>query len=229
MVDQTLDLTDQKRAGQPVQKWMYPYEWPRLSGRLGYSFPPNWRMDASEDLLQLLPAHCPRGLILWFAVFGLSSIVVAAMTVVTFPAVNKPIVLFTGVGLLVVFILSSAWVYARFARERDAGPFLLVLSKSKKLHLPRANKSISFEQVLRCEIVYGARIRELDGSSTLFPDEISELQLVTAEPDKRIVAWPIIGALGRSDNELLTVACIVARRVNVPCVVTDGKLDNRIV
>jgi hypothetical protein len=206
----------------------YPLDWPRLSGRLWYSLPSYWEVADTDESIEIIPAKTPRGLMVYFAVLGLIVVAGTQLVLSRLPAfTDKGWATVLSIGVALSMMLLCVFLRVTCAREQARGPILVISFAKKEICLPRAGKAWPFDSIVRWEIVYGAWVR---GSGKyakphLFPDVISELQMVVENDNGEKNAWPIIGAGGRPGSwryrpNLLTVADKIAKRTELPLLVT---------
>jgi hypothetical protein len=201
---------------------IYPVEWPRLSGDLWYGPPHLWRTSDTQYTLEVLPAPIPYGFIGFFILLALLEVVGVWMALKTLPYLHdSDWGQAASIGVALALILCSLLVYLAFVREQSRGPILVVSLKTRELSLPREAKSWTFDRVVRLEIVHGTSQRIERRRFRPF-DEISELQLVVTNGGGEWSAWPIVGALGKSDPTLYSAANTIAKKLEVPLLVTAG-------
>lgn len=193
---------------------------PRLSGALWYGPPHYWEMVTTGDVLEIMPARDPRGLILVVRIGALAALVIAPLLLWMFPGLlDKSGVLVGGVVVALAWYLCSICLRVTFRGERARGPILTISLSSKEMQLPRAHRSWAFASVVRWQIVHGIRAGTRCEGSGVTHELIAELQAVIQDEDLRRTAWPVIGALGKNDHDLHLVANTIAEKTGIPLVV----------
>jgi hypothetical protein len=198
---------------------IYPLDWPRLSGKLWYGPPYYWEVADTKESIEIISAKSPYGLMVFFALLGLVVMAGTQLVLSRLPAFpDKGWATVGSVGVALALILACVFLHVTFSREQDRGPTLIISFARKEVRLPRVGKSWTFDNIVRWEIVHGAWVRR--GNPHLFPDVISELQVVVENDNGEKSAWPIIGALGRHNRTLYAAANRIAMKMELQLVVT---------
>ena len=187
----------------------------RLSGKLWYGLPQKWRVVANEDGVAIVPAPIPRGFVAYFFGLAVASVVGFAIFYLAAPPFEgKDWVcgLFPGI-LGLAFVLCGWGVQQSFVNEQKRGTYAEISQGTRIVRLPREGREFSFAQVVQWDIVSGVWARGEQGRPRIF-DDICELQLVVSNDDGSQSAWPVIGASGARDRDLLAAAERIATRMN---------------
>jgi hypothetical protein len=192
----------------------------RLSGKLGYGLPHKWQVVANADGVVIDPAPIPRGFVAYF--FGLAAASVVGFAIFYLaapPFEGKAWVCFAfSVILGLAFVVCGLAVRQSFLSEQKRGTIAEISHGNQIVRLPREGREFPFATVVQWDIVSGVWVRGDQGRPRIF-DEICELQLVVTNEDGSRSAWPIIGASGARDRDLVAAAETIAARMNVPVVV----------
>jgi hypothetical protein len=195
----------------------YPVDgWPRLSGTLLYGPPHSWRIVDRKESLEIVPAAFAGRMFLYLAIIGFGLIVAAQLLLKN--VLGLPIwwSALAASAMASSMIIAYLLMRALFARQHHLGPFLVISFTDRTVYLPRHGRSWPFDKIVGWEIVRGAWVRESDGQAYLFPDVISEMQVVVQNGSDERSAWPVIGALGHLDHKLISAADTIARRMALP-------------
>lgn len=199
-------------------------DWPRLSGELWYAIPPFWMFIEDENEVKILPAPTPRGLMVFLIALGVI-VIVGVQIARPFVHDRSDQILMTigSVCVALAEIVGAIFLKVTFEREQARGPILFVSSAKREVSLPRESKTWSFDQIVRWDIVYGCRIRDRFWGSRGFDSFISELQVVVANGENGLSAWPIAGAFTANDPPMHNAALSAAQRTNTPLFLVTAK------
>lgn len=199
------------------------HQGPRLSGKLWYGPPHLWEIKRDDKSITILPKEHLRGLVFFFMLLAALSAIAAPFVVSRLPTPDWFAGVLVSIGFVLGFLLCCVLIRAVVSSERNRGAILLISLNDRQVRLPRNDRSWPLDRILRWEVIYGVRVQRMNGKSSTFGDEISELQMVVDEGDGQVSVWPIIGALGHGDRDLWAAAQGIAEMTSLPWVVINDE------
>lgn len=197
--------------------------WPRLSGAAPSGEPKMWQFNETPNSIEIVPAPTSKGWMLLAFAYAAVMLLGALAVLLLAPNIANPWRLLAFSIVPVIGVAGGCWFVQLFLeRERKLGPILIVDWPTGEVRLPRAARSWPIDRVRRLDIVHGRYsipFGKYDRPHWVVNPRV-ELQLVIDE-EGACSAWPLVGANGRSNVDVVYVANRLAERFGVSVDVVD--------
>ena len=196
---------------------------PRLTGSTWSISPRVWKVVHREGSIEILPVDTPWGMICYFVVLAVAAIIGPHLLGAVCPKfVDRQLVLVFSVALALLFVAFALGLLAFYRYQQAWGPIMTISLSGQELQLPREGRSWPIANIVQWDVVVGRHLRPKGAYDKPIPlnHGLQELQVVVDEGGQ-LIAWPIVGATGWSDDAFLSECRHIASRMNVPLVTID--------